>query len=122
MKLRVLLLVAIGVLSAALFFISVRSNAPIQQTPSQSSELKEHPSPLTNAEEKDLAWRVRAALRWILTWQKEPWGCQTDNGTEALDLRKIYERHAGQEIQMAVDRSEDGVSVCLDALHIQLGF
>jgi len=121
---QLLLITTTAILIAVAFWIGVRSRPPRPgpATPSKSFERQEHPAPLTDAEERELRWRIAATLRWILTWQNKISNCPTGKGVETLDLLSIYQQHAGQDIEMGVTRSKNNVAVSLDALQINLGF
>lgn len=130
-----LIITTTTLLITAVFSLGVRSRASgtgpatpsesFEHQPARPSERFEHqedPARLRDAEERELRWRIAAALRWILTWEGKIWNCPTDKGLKTFDLRSIYQQHAGQDIGMSVARSENFVAVSFDALHLDLGF
>lgn len=77
---------------------------------------------LTSAEEADLKKLTDQAVSWALIWNTQPTKCLQGDTVTPLDLRKTYEQHRGQQVEMTVVITEANVGVYLAPLHIKLGF
>jgi hypothetical protein len=78
--------------------------------------------PLTSGEEADLKRLTDQALSWALLWNTQPSNCLQGDKVAVLDLRKTYEQHRGQQVEMSLVITETNVGVYLAPLHLKLGF
>lgn len=109
----VLLLIGLAALAA--------SRAP--QTQGRSNHpARPHPT-LTEREERELGELMPQALAWAVTWTPEPTSCPPGvPEQQTLDLRELYNRYEGREVEMRLDIGENDLKVYLIPLHTSLSF
>ena len=120
MKKVMLISIATCVLLLIVAFFISRVSSQATQMSINSNHQVSSPSPLTQAEERDLQKFTPQSLAWAATWV-EPNNCWLKEDIP-LNLSEVYKRHEGQKVEMRLSITRDHLKVYLVPLHTSLSF